>query len=165
MEVKERERTYSWGNPLEGVELSKNLSGLDYLLAMKRGEIPASPLINTLDFSIGEIEEGKVSFVFEPKEFHYNPNGSVHGGVITSLLDSAMGCTLHSLLPKGTAYTTLELKVNFLKRVHTGSGILVAEGKTIHLGGTTALLEATLKDPEGVIYAYSVSTCLILKNA
>lgn len=164
MEINERKRTYFWGNPLEGVELSKSLSGLDYLLAMKRGEIPASPLINTLDFSIGEIEEGKVSFVLEPKEFHYNPNGSVHGGVITSLLDSAMGCTLHSLLPKGTVYTTLELKVNFLKRVHTGSGILVAEGKVIHLGGTTALLEASLKDPEGVTYAHAVSTCLIIKN-
>lgn len=164
METKERERTYSWGNPLEGVELSKNLSGLEYLLAMKREEVPASPLINTLDFSIGEIEEGKVSFVFEPKEFHYNPNGSVHGGVITSVLDSAMGCTLHSRLTRGMVYTTLELKVNFLKRVHTGSGILVAEGKIIHLGGTTALLEATLKDKDGARYAYGVSTCLIIKN-
>ncbi len=164
METKDRERSYSWGNPLEGVELSKSLSGLEYLLAMKRGEVPASPLINTLDFSIGEIEEGKVSFVLEPKEFHYNPNGSVHGGVITSVLDSAMGCTLHSKLPQGMVYTTLELKVNFLKRVHTGSGTLVAEGKIIHLGGTTALLEAALKDREGAIYAYSVSTCLIIKN-
>ena len=75
--IKQRERIYSWGNPLEGVELSKNLSGLEYLLAIKRGEAPASPLMNTLEFSLGEIEEGKASFHFEPQEFHYNPNGSI----------------------------------------------------------------------------------------
>jgi len=162
--IKQRERVYSWGNPLEGVELSKDLSGMEYLLAIKRGEAPASPLINTLDFSIGEIEEGKVSFCFEPQEFHYNPNGSVHGGVITAILDSAMGCTLHSLLPKGMVYTTLELKVNFLKMVHSKSGILTATGKMIHLGNSTALVEAELTDSTGKKYAYGVSTCLLLKN-
>ncbi|WP_343606099.1 PaaI family thioesterase [Fluviicola sp.] len=159
-----RERTYSWGNPLEGVELSRELSGLEYLQGMMRGEIPASPLIHTLDFEIGEIEEGKVSFVFEPHEFHYNPNGSVHGGVITSILDSAMGCTLHSLLPKGVVYTTLELKVNFLKMVHSKTGKLTAVGKVIHLGGRTALVEASLTDESGRTYAHAVSTCMILKN-
>jgi uncharacterized protein (TIGR00369 family) len=162
--IKQRERMYSWGNPLEGVELSKNLSGLDYLLAIKRGELPASPLMNTLDFSIGELEEGKASFYFEPQEFHYNPNGSVHGGVITAILDSAMGCALHSLLPKGMVYTTLELKVNFLKMVRSGTGILTATGKIIHLGSKTALLEASLTDANGKKYAYGVSTCMLLKN-
>lgn len=162
--TKLRERAYSWGNPLEGVELSKNLSGLDYLLAIKRGEVSASPLINTLDFSLGEIEEGKASFYFEPQEFHYNPNGSVHGGVITAILDSAMGCTLHSLLPKGMVYTTLELKINFLKRIHSGSGTLTAIGKMIHLGSKTALVEAALTDSNGKKYAYGVSTCMLLKN-
>lgn len=165
MEItKQRERAYSWGNPFEGVELSKDLSGMDYLLAIKTGEAPASPLINTLDFSLGELEEGKASFYFEPQEFHYNPNGSVHGGVITAILDSAMGCTLHSLLPKGTVYTTLELKVNFLKMVHSKSGILTATGKMIHLGNSTALVEATLTDESGKKYAHAVSTCMLLKN-
>ncbi|MDF3027015.1 MAG: thioesterase superfamily protein [Fluviicola sp.] len=162
--IKQRERMYSWGNPLEGVELSKNLSGLDYLLAIKRGEAPASPLMNTLDFSIGEIEEGKAGFYFEPQAFHYNPNGSVHGGVITAILDSAMGCALHSLLPKGMVYTTLELKVNFLKMVRAGAGKLTASGKIIHLGSKTALLEASLTDENGKKYAYGVSTCMLLKN-
>lgn len=160
----QRERRYSWENPLEGVELSKTLSGFEYLSAIKNGEVPASPLINTLDFSLGELEKGKVSFWFEPQEFHYNPNGSVHGGVITSILDSAMGCTLHSLLPKGMVYTTLELKINFLKRVHTKSGVLTATGNMIHLGNSTALVEASLTDSEGKKYAYGVSTCMLLKN-
>lgn len=162
MEMTKRERTYSWGNPQEGVELSKELSGIAYLQGMMRGEIPASPLIHTLDFEIGEVEEGSVSFVFEPKEFHYNPNGSVHGGVITSILDSAMGCTLHSLLPKGMVYTTLELKVNFLKMVHDQTGKLVAAGKIIHLGGRTALVEADLRNESGKVYAHAVSTCLLI---
>lgn len=162
--TKQRQRIYSWGNPLEGVELSKELSGLEYLRAIKTGEAPASPLINTLDFSLGELEAGKASFQFEPQEFHYNPNGSVHGGVITAILDSAMGCTLHSLLPKGTVYTTLELKVNFLKRVHDKSGVLTATGKMIHLGNSTALVEAELTDESGKKYAYAVSTCMLLKN-
>lgn len=162
--TKQRERLYSWGNPFEGVELSKDLSGMEYLMAIKKGEVPASPLINTLDFYLGELEEGKASFYFEPQEFHYNPNGSVHGGVITALLDSAMGCTLHSLLPKGTVYTTLELKVNFLKMVRTGSGLLTATGKMIHLGNSTALVEASLSDESGKKYAHAVSTCMLLKN-
>ncbi|MNK01819.1 hypothetical protein D3C87_196270 [compost metagenome] len=162
--IKQRERKYSWENPLEGVELSKTLSGFDYLSAIKKGEAPASPLLHTLDFSLGDLEEGKVSFYFEPQEFHYNPNGSVHGGVITAILDSAMGCTLHSLLPKGTVYTTLELKVNFLKMVRTQSSVLTATGKVIHLGNSTALVEAELTDAEGKKYAHAVSTCMLLKN-
>ena len=162
--TKQRERMYSWGNPFEGVELSKELSGMEYLQAIQKGAIPASPLINTLDFFLGELEEGKVSFYFEPQEFHYNPNGRVHGGVITAILDSAMGCTLHSLLPKGTVYTTLELKVNFLKMVHSKSGKLTAIGKMIHLGNSTALVEASLTDESGKKYAHAVSTCMLLKN-
>ena len=162
--IKQRERIYSWGNPLEGVEWSKYLSGLAYLLAIKRGEAPASPLMNTLEFSLGEIEEGKASFHFEPQEFHYNPNGSVHGGVITAILDSAMGCTLHSLLPKGMVYTTLELKINFLKMVRSETGMLTATGKMIHMGSKTALVEASLRDSNGKKYAYGVSTCMLLKN-
>ena len=164
METKQRERVYSWSNPLEGVELSKDLSGLDYLRAIKRGEAPASPLIHTLDFSMGELEAGSVGFYFEPQEFHYNPNGSVHGGVITAILDSAMGCTLHSLLPKGMVYTTLELKINFLKMVRANSGVLTATGKMIHLGNSTPLVEASLTDESGKKYAYGVSTCMLLKN-
>lgn len=162
--IKQRERSYSWGNPLEGVTLSAALSGMEYLQAIQRGEAPASPLVNTLDFSLGELEEGKVSFYFEPQEFHYNPNGSVHGGVITSILDSAMGCALHTLLPAGTGYTTLELKVNFLKKAVIGSGLLTATGSIIHLGKSTALVEASLTDENGKKYAHAVSTCMVLKS-
>lgn len=102
-----------------------------------------------------------MSFLFEPQEFHYNPIGTVHGGVISAILDSAMGCSIHSLLPAGTGYTTLELKVNFLKAVTAQTGELSATGKVIHAGNRIALVEARLTDKHNIIYAHGVSTCMI----
>jgi uncharacterized protein (TIGR00369 family) len=116
-----------------------------------------------LDFHPLSVQEGKVTFEFEPREFHYNPIGSVHGGVISTVLDTVMGCALQSKLPKGVAYTTLELKINFLKAVTYKSGKMKAEGRLIHLGKSTALVEADLRDEEGkLLYAHGVSTCMIL---
>src|SRR5690606_24458495 len=101
---------------------------------------------------------GSVSFNFEPQEFHYNTLGTVHGGVITAILDTAMGCTLQSTLPAGVLYTTLELKVNFIKAVTIKAKSMVAKGKS------TAVISAELVDGDGKVYAYSTSTCLLLSN-
>lgn len=158
-----RERTFQWDNPLEGAKQALQMSGLEYLQAMGDGKIPFPPLLHTLDFKPTHLEKGKVIFSFQPQEFHYNPIGSVHGGVISAILDSAMGCTLHSILEAGTGYTTLELKVNFLKTVTTKIEELHAVGKIIHAGGRTALVEAQLIDKDNTVYAHGVSTCLILK--
>ncbi|MFD2520529.1 PaaI family thioesterase [Emticicia soli] len=163
MTSEKRERTFEWENPLVGAKQALQLSGLDYLQAMGDGKIPFPPLLHTLDFKPTHLEKGKVIFSFQPQEFHYNPIGSVHGGVISAILDSAMGCTLHSILEAGTGYTTLELKVNFLKAVTAKLSELQAVGKIIHSGGRTALVEAQLIDKDNVIYALGVSTCLILK--
>lgn len=157
----ERTRTYSWEDPLEGAEKAKTLSGMEYLEAMNTGEIPLPPLLHTLGMDKPELEAGKVTFHFEPQEYHYNPIGSVHGGVITAVLDSAMGCTIQSILPAGMGYTTLELKVNFLKAVSYRNGRLQAEGKIIHSGKSTALVEASLKDEKGTVYAHGISTCML----
>ena len=157
-----RERTFNWDNPLTGAAKAKDMPGLNYLMAMAAGNLPIPPVLSTLDIQVGNIEKGSVTFVFNPQEFHYNPIGTVHGGVITTVLDSAMGCTLHSLLPAGTGYTTLELKVNFLKAVTMQSGQLNATGKVIHAGSRTALIEAQLTDSSGTVYAHAVSTCLII---
>jgi len=162
VEDTKRERTFSWDNPLTGATKAMQMTGLEYLHAMKDGSKPFPPLMHTLDFNVGSIDKGSVTFTFKPQEFHYNPIGTVHGGVITAILDSAMGCTLHSLLPTGTAYTTLELKVNFLKAVTIQSGQLKATGKVIHTGNRTALIEAQLTDGIGTVYAHAVSTCLII---
>jgi uncharacterized protein (TIGR00369 family) len=157
-------RTFHWEDTARGLEAAGQLSGLDYLNAMSAGSLPLSPLVKTLDFTVDSIEKGKVTFGFTPQEFHYNPLGSVHGGVISALLDSAMGCTLHSVLAAGSGYTTLELKTNFLKAVTTATGPLKAIGRIIHAGSRTALLEAELVDEKGKIYAHGTSTCLILKH-
>lgn len=159
-----RERTFSWDNPIDGAKQAMQMSGLEYLQAMGDGKIPFPPLLHTLDFRPTHLEKGKVIFSFNPQEFHYNPIGSVHGGVISAVLDSAMGCTLHSVLEAGQGYTTLELKVNFLKAVTTKTEVLHAVGKIIHAGGRTALVEAQLIDNNNTIYAHGVSTCLIMKH-
>lgn len=159
----ERSKTITWENPLIGAREAMTMSGYEYLQAMGEGRIPYPPIMHTLDLKAVTLEKGKVTFAFTPQEFHYNPIGSVHGGVITAILDSAMGCTLQSVLEAGTGYTTLELKVNFLKSVNTQNGELRATGKIIHAGSRTALTEAQLTDEKGTVYAHAVSTCMILK--
>ena len=161
METDNRSRSYSWQDPTLGSQKGLQLSGMDYLKAMSAGELPFPPLMSTLDFRIGEMESGSVSFFMEPKEFHYNPLGSVHGGVISALLDSAMGCSIHTQLPKGTGYTTLELKVNFLRPITTKTGTLKCTGKVIHAGAKVALTEAKITDADGKVFAHGVSTCLL----
>jgi uncharacterized protein (TIGR00369 family) len=160
----ERTKTIQWQDPMEGAAKAMHMSGLEYLQAMSDGKIPLPPILHTLDFKVDSAEKGQAIFSFEPQEFHYNPIGSAHGGVISAILDSAMGCTLHSILPAGTGYTTLELKVNFLKAITIKTGVLRAIGKIINSGSRTALVEAQLLDSNNKLYAYAVSTCMILKQ-
>jgi len=160
----ERTRTIHWHDPMAGAAKAMQMSGLDYIQAMGDGQIPVPPIVNTLDLKLVSAERGQAIFSFEPQEFHYNPIGTVHGGVITAILDSAMGCTLHTTLPVGTGYTTLELKVNFLKAITIKTGVLRAVGKIINAGSRTALVEAQLLDSNDKLYAHSVSTCMILKQ-
>lgn len=160
----ERNRTYHWQDPMDGAKKAMTMSGLDYLNAMSDGSIALPPILNTMGFDPPTWEDGKASFAFTPQEYHYNPIGCVHGGVISTILDSAMGCTLHLALEVGTAYTTLELKVNFLKAITVKTGRLVAIGKIINQGSRTALVEARLEDASGTLYAYGVSTCMIMKQ-
>lgn len=159
---KDRTRTHSWQDPHSGAKEGLQLSGMDYLNAMSAGTLPYPPLMSTLDYRIGEIAPGKVTFLMEPKEFHYNPLGVVHGGVISSLLDSAMGCSLHTQLPKGTGYTTLELKVNFLRPTTLKTGLLTCEGRVVHAGSRVAMTEAQIRDPKGKLIAHATSTLLLM---
>jgi uncharacterized protein (TIGR00369 family) len=102
-------------------------------------------------------------FELEPAEYQFNPIGSVHGGVLTTLLDSAMGCAVHAMLPAGSGYTTLELKVNFLRRVITQTGRLRCEGSVLHLGRTVATAQARIVDGEGRLVAHATTTCLVMR--
>jgi uncharacterized protein (TIGR00369 family) len=137
------------------------LSGMQFFQALFEGRLP-SPLIGeTLDFLPVLIEPGRAVFQGRPRREHYNPIGTVHGGWIATLLDSCVGCSVHSTLPAGKAYTTAELKVNFVRPVTTRTALVRAEGKVIHVGARMATAEGRLTGPDGKLYAHASTTCFI----
>lgn len=141
------------------------LTGLQIFDAIFAGRLP-SPLIgHTLDFVPIEIVEGRAVFQGRPSLDHYNPLGTVHGGWISTLLDSCVGCAVHSALPAGKAYTTAELKVNFVRPVTTKVALLRAEGKTIHVGSRMATADGRLVGPDGKLYAHASTTCFVFDAA
>jgi uncharacterized protein (TIGR00369 family) len=144
--------------PLEAI---KGMSGLEVFQAMMRGELPPPPIALTMDFALVEVEKGRAVFQGHPTKDYYNPIGSVHGGYHATLLDSCVGCAIHSALPEGTGYTTLELKVNYLRALTDGVGPVRAEGKVIHVGKQAGTAEGRLYDAAGRLYAHATTTCLI----
>ena len=130
--------TVSWEDPAELAARARASSGVEFLQAIVSGELPKAPIQDLLGFSLDEAEEGRVVFSLEPGEQHYNPIGSVHGGVAATLLDSAMGAAVHSTLPQGSGYATLEVKFNLVRAITAETGRVVAEGKVIHAGKTVA---------------------------
>lgn len=140
-------------------------SGLELLQAMMRGELPRPPITATLNFLLVEAEAGRVVFEGTPQAAFLNPIGTVHGGWTATLLDSCVACAVHSLLPAGKGYTTVELKVNFVRAVMPDSGRLRAEGRAIHVGGRVATAEGRLSDAQGRLYAHATTTCLVLDLA
>jgi uncharacterized protein (TIGR00369 family) len=158
-----RERTVTWDDPLRGARAARAMTGMEYLRAMLAGEYPPPPIAHTLGFTLAEVDDGRAVFTVEPAEFHYNPIGMVHGGVAATLLDSAMGCAVHTRLPAGVGYTTLEMKINLLRAITVDTGPARCEGTLLHLGKTTALAEARLTDESGRLLAHATSTCLLIR--
>jgi uncharacterized protein (TIGR00369 family) len=158
-----RTRVITWEDPTMAVQTGKVISGLDYLKALQSGELPPPPVAALMGMWISEVSEGRAVFSVEPAEYHYNPLGTMHGGVIATLLDSALGCVVQSVLPAGTSYTTLELKVNYVRAITVKTGIVHAEGKIIHLGGRVATAEARLTDEAGKLYAHATTTCIVMR--
>ncbi len=158
-----RERTHTWRDPMESAARAREMAGLDFLRALTRGEIPAPPIMGTVGYGDAEFDEGRAVFHLEPAEHHYNPIGVVHGGVAATLLDTAAACAVHTLLPAGSGYTTLELKVSYLRAITRDTGRLRCEGSVLHVGGRTALAEAKLVDAAGKLYAHATSTCMIFR--
>ncbi|MER7460147.1 PaaI family thioesterase [Micromonospora sp. NPDC126480] len=161
-QTQQRSRTFSWSDPgLNAAQIGRR-SGLDLLRAMIAGELAAPPVMHLLDMSRMEAEEGRVAVELVPQEFHYNPLGTVHGGVISTLLDTAAACAVHTTLPAGIGYTSLDLNVKFLRPVTVDSGTLRCEGTVMQRGRRTALAEARLTDAVGRLAAHATSTCLLL---
>ncbi|MCU1286885.1 MAG: thioesterase superfamily protein [Acidobacteriales bacterium] len=157
-----RTRISEWGDPMLTVAAAQEkISGLELLRKLMAGGYPAPPISVVLGFKLTEVDEGRAVFEMEIGEHQYNPIGCVHGGVIATLLDSAMGVAVHSTLLPGESYTTLEFKVNFTRTLTVDTDRVVSEGKIVHRGRTTAISEATVKDGKGRLYATASCTCLI----
>ncbi len=142
-------------------DVAGRLSGLEMFQAMLAGRLPAAPIAETLDFILVEAEAGRVVFQGAPKQRHYNPMGTVHGGWFATLLDSAVGCAVHSTLPAGKAYTTAELKINIVRPLTEKVPLVRAEGRVIHAGGRMATADGRLTGPDGRLYAHASTTCFI----
>lgn len=157
-----RSLTVSWDDPHAAFAAGKALAGIDYMKEMIAGRIPVPPIMRLMGYRLTQVGDGLAVFECEPAEQHYNPIGVVHGGLAMTLLDSAMGCCVHTRLPAGTGYTTLEAKVNLVRAITAKTGTIRATGKVIHLGGKTATAEARLEDAAGKLYAHGTTTCIIL---
>ena len=158
-----RTRTFTWDDPQVNAAEVGRLSGLELIQAMIAGRLPAPPIMRLMDMERMEAEEGRVVVTMRAQEFHYNPLGGVHGGVIATLLDTAAACSVHTTLPAGTAYTSLDLTTKFLRPASTASGLLRCEGSVISRGRRTALAQAHLTDEAGRLIAHATSTCLIFE--
>ncbi|MBM3556012.1 MAG: PaaI family thioesterase [Alphaproteobacteria bacterium] len=158
-----RVRSYSWMDPEPDLAAMRRMSGLDYLNQnMDQVERAfRAPIGRTLDFRPVKFEHGVAVFEGFPAEFHYNPIGTVHGGFAATLLDSALGCAVHTTLKPGMAYTTVELKVNYVRALTAKTGPVTCEGRVVHVGGRIGTAEARLVDRAGKLYAHGTTTCLI----
>lgn len=144
------------------MKLDPNLTGMDNLQAMIDDRGGQAPLHKALSIRLVEVGDGWAVFQGKPDESHYNPQGTVHGGWISAILDSALGCAVHTRLDAGKGYTTLELKVNMVRAVSAATGVVSARGDVVHLGRRTATSEAKLVDANGRLLAHASCTCLIL---
>ena len=158
-----RTRTFSWADPFLIMEASPGKTGLQLLQDVFEGRLPPPPIAETMGLRGIHVEEGKAVFEGEPAEYLYNPIGVVHGGFAMTLLDSAMGCSVHSTLGVGDRYTTLELKTNFVRPITLDTGVVRCEGVVIHRGGTIATAEGKVTAVNtGKLLAHGTTTCLII---
>jgi len=139
-------------------------TGLEMMQAMLRGEIPFAAIARTLDFTLLSVSPGVAVFQGRPLAQHLNPLGTIHGGWIATVLDSALGCAVHTMMPAGRSYTTAELSVNYVRAVTPQVQRVRAEGKVIHCGRQLATAEARLLGPDGTLYAHATTTCLVFET-
>ncbi|MGH3072387.1 MAG: PaaI family thioesterase [Gaiellaceae bacterium] len=156
-----RSRTITWQDPVEAAALGRDLTGLESLHRIGSGLLPPPPVAELIGFRPIFITPGYVVFSYEPREEHYNTLGAVHGGILTTVLDTAMGCAVHSQLDLGAAPVTIELKTSFVRPVTLASGLLRAEGSIVHGGNRIATAEAKLLDEDATLFAHATSTWLI----
>jgi uncharacterized protein (TIGR00369 family) len=164
MQTQTRSRTFSWENPLANLDKLGGRTGLELFQAMISGELPPPPIMKLMDMERLTAEFGSVTVTLRPQEFHYNPLGGVHGGVIATLLDTAAACSVHTTLPAGVGYTSMDLTTKFLRPVTVESGLLTCTGSVLSQGRRTALAQAQLTDEQGRLLAHATSSCLLFPH-
>ncbi len=158
-----RSRTLVWQDPVATAAAGATMSGIDYMRAIVAGELPPPPIAVTMRLRPIELEEGRVVFEGEPGEEHYNPIGVVHGGYAATLLDSALGCAVHTTLPAGVGYTSLGLEAKFVRSITRDSGRVLCEATVLYRGRRQATAEARLTAAAtGKVLAHGQTTCMIL---
>jgi uncharacterized protein (TIGR00369 family) len=158
-----RTRSFSWEDPSATVAAGLELPGLQCMQAIVAGTLPPPPIARLLDFTIVEVDEGRAVFAMEPAEWMYNPIGSVHGGIAATLLDSCMGCAVHTTLPAGVAYTTADLQVRYIRAMGDATGRVLAEGRVVHRGRRIATAEGRLfAETDETLIAHGTTGCVIL---
>jgi len=157
----ERETTLQWHDPAVGLRHLPTLDGIEYLRRMASGELPGAPMASHIGMKLVHVESGTVTFECRPDESHYNPIGMVHGGLVCTLLDSALGCAAHTLLVAGVGYTSIELKVSYLRPVTADSGPLRCTGRVVKPGRRVSFAEAEVVDRQGKLVATASGSLLI----
>jgi uncharacterized protein (TIGR00369 family) len=157
-----RTRTFSWQDPAATAAEGLKLAGLDYIRAIASGELPPPPIAELHGFEIVEAEDGRAVFALTPAEWMYNPIGMVHGGIAATILDSCMGCAVHTTLPAGVGYTTTDLQVRYIRAMGAATGRVLAEGRVVHRGKRTATADGRVfaEDDEKLI-AHGSTGCVI----
>lgn len=145
-------------------EQARDMHGLEIMQALLEGRFPYPPIAETLDFHLVEVSRGQASFQGTPRQKHLNPMGTVHGGWYATLLDSAVGCAVQTMLAPGQGYTTAELSVNLVRGARPDSGPLRAIGTVLHCGRQLATAEGRIVDAEGRLYAHATTTCLVFET-
>ena len=164
MSVAARERTITWADPLTTAAGAAGRSGLEFIEAVRSGELPPPPIAVLMNMGPTEVAVGRVTFTATPGEEHYNPIGVVHAGFAMTVLDSALGCAVHTTLAAGLAYTTLETKVNMVRPILAETGPVLATAEVLHSGRTTATAEGRLVAQEtGKLLAHATSTCAVFE--
>jgi uncharacterized protein (TIGR00369 family) len=161
--VPERTRSFSWEDPTASAAAGLQMAGLQCMRAIIDGTLPPPPIARLLDFTIVEVQDGRAVFAMEPAEWMYNPIGSVHGGIAATLLDSCMGCAVHTTLSAGVGYTTTDLQVRYIRAMGAASGRVLAEGRVVHSGRRTATAEGRLfVESDETLIAHGTTGCVIL---
>jgi uncharacterized protein (TIGR00369 family) len=149
--------------PDRKIESRSIMSGLEYMQKLAAGELPQSGMAQLIGFKLAEVSEGYAVLTVVPNERHYNGIGIAHGGLAATLLDSATGCAINTMMPAGRVFTTLEMKINYVRPIRGGAGVVRCEARVIHAGSRVATAEGRVLGPDGKLYAHGTATCMLFK--